>query len=55
MTFAEPLPPAYTAIVTPDCYAAWWISAKTTYGFTVNLESPTAQSAGTFDVTVFAL
>ncbi|WP_293857254.1 hypothetical protein [uncultured Alsobacter sp.] len=57
VAFDEPLPAAYTVHVTPGQDCTWWISARTTTGFTVNLAPRLAANtlaAGTFDVTVFA-
>jgi len=54
ITFAEPLPAAYTVMVSPSQGVPWYVSAKTTYGFTVNLVGASV-SAGTFDVVVISL
>ena len=54
ITFAEPQPAAYTVMVSPSQGVPWYVSAKTTYGFTVNLVGASV-SAGTFDVVVISL
>lgn len=57
VTFPEVLPPNYAVIVDPKQAAVWWITARTTFGFTVNLApllAATTLPAGTFDVTVIA-
>lgn len=57
VTFLEPLPSSFTAFVQPGQAAVWWISAKTEYGFTVNLApllAATVLAAGTFDVVLSA-
>jgi hypothetical protein len=55
VTFPEELPAVFTAFVQPNQAAVWWISAKTAFGFTVNLApllAATTLPAGTFDVLV---
>ena len=51
------LPAAYSVTVNPGQAAFWWVSNKTSSGFTVNL-APTTSSAsiaaGTFDAVVVA-
>jgi len=57
VTFAEALPPTFQVIVTNYQACIAWISAKTTFGFTVNLApllAATTLPAGTFDVLVVA-
>lgn len=57
VTFTEPLPSAYTVMVAANQDSCWYITAKTTYGFTVVLNPRLAANtlaAGTFDVTVVA-
>lgn len=48
-------PPAYAVVVNPGQDATWWISAKTSAGFTINLAPRLAAStlaAGTVDFVV---
>jgi hypothetical protein len=57
VAFLEPLPPVYAVTVQPGQAAVSWVTARTTFGFTVNLAplvSTNAISAGTFDATVIA-
>ncbi|GGH14734.1 hypothetical protein GCM10007036_14240 [Alsobacter metallidurans] len=56
VTFSEPLPTNYAVLVTPNQDATFWISARSTAGFTVNLAPRLAANtlaAGSFDVAVF--
>lgn len=58
VTFTEPLPASYQVVVgtSQDCVA--YVTARTTFGFTVNLTPRLAAStlaSGTFDVTVLAV
>lgn len=52
VTFPESMPSSYTVLVSPagTSGGSWFISAKTTFGFTVNFATP----SGTFDVLVVA-
>ena len=53
---SENLPANYVPVVNPNQAAAWFISAKTANGFTVNLvplASTVTLAAGTIDVAVF--
>lgn len=55
VTFAEPLPPSYSVHVGVSQAALAWVTARTTFGFTVNLApllAATTLPAGTFDVLV---
>jgi len=57
VTFNEPLPPTYCVFVLPSQDAVAFVSAKTTFGFTVNLSPRIATNTlavGTFDVCVLA-
>jgi hypothetical protein len=57
VTFPEELPSVFTAIVQPSQAAVWWISAKTAFGFTVNIAPllpATTLAAGTFDVVLLS-
>jgi hypothetical protein len=57
VTFLDPLPPSYGVVITPNQAAVAWVSAKTTFGFTVNLAPllpATTLSAGAIDVTIVA-
>lgn len=57
VTFAEPLPPAYSVHVGVSQAALAWVTSRTTFGFTVNLApllAATTLPAGTFDVLVVA-
>lgn len=57
VTFLEPLPAGYVAMVQPNQDAVAYISARTTNGFTVNLTprlAANALAAGTFDLLVMA-
>ena len=53
VTFSEPLPAAYTVLVSLSQGLPWFVNNKTAFGFTVNIVG--AAAAGTFDVTVLAL
>lgn len=58
VTFTEPLPANYAVLVQPGQAAVWWISAKTTFGFTVNLApllAGTTLPVGAFDVVVLSV
>lgn len=58
VTFPEALPANYQVVVEPKQAAVWWITARTTFGFTVNtapLLAATTLSAGTADVLVIAV
>ena len=51
------LPPNYSVIVNPGQGCGWFVSGKTSTGFTVNLvpfSSTATVAAGTFDVVVVA-
>ena len=53
----DDLPPNYSVIVNPGQGCGWFISGKTSAGFTVNLvpfSSTATVAAGTFDVVVVA-
>jgi hypothetical protein len=55
VTFPEPLPATYSVHVGVGQAALAWVTARTTFGFTVNLApllAATTLPAGTFDVTV---
>lgn len=58
VTFPEVLPANYQVVVDPKQAAVWWITARTPFGFTVNLApllAATTLPAGTFDVLVIAV
>jgi hypothetical protein len=58
VTFTEPLPANYQVVVDPKQAAVWWITARTAFGFTVNLApllAATTLPAATFDVLVVAV
>lgn len=57
VSFADSLPPNYFVDVCPSADVTWYITAKTSSGFTVNLNPRLAANtigAGTFDVRVTA-
>ena len=57
VSFAGQLPPSYFVDVCPSADVTWYITAKTSSGFTVNLNPRLAANtiaAGTFDVRVTA-
>jgi hypothetical protein len=57
VTFLEPLPPSYTVLIGSGQGVGWFVSAKTMFGFTVNLvpfAAGVSVASGTFDVTVIA-
>ena len=57
VTFPEALPPAYAVLIATGQAVGWFVSAKTAFGFTVNLVpyvNTASVAAGTFDVTVIA-
>ena len=58
VTFTEPLPANYQVIVSPALAVVWWITARTTFGFTVNIApllAATTLAASTVDVLVIGL
>ena len=57
VSFAEPLPPSFGAIISPHQDAVGFITSITTSGFTVVLNPRLATNtlaAGTFDVLIYA-
>jgi len=55
ITFLEPLPASYQVVVSPALAVVWWITARTTFGFTVNIApllAATTLAASTVDVLV---
>jgi hypothetical protein len=58
VTFLEPMPANYQVLVGVSQAALAWVTARTTFGFTVNLAPllpSTTLPAGTFDVAVTAV
>lgn len=57
VTFPEALPAGYQVVVSPKLAVVWWITARTTFGFTVNIApllAATTLGASTVDVLVIA-
>ncbi len=57
VSFGNELPPSYVVVVNPGQDATWYVSAKTSNGFSVTLTPRLATNtlaAGTFDVLVVA-
>lgn len=54
VTWTEPVPTPYTVLASPIENMVWWITAKTTTGFTFNYQGIVSLSGGSIECLVLS-